>query len=298
MIAVRDGKPFADLTDFAARINPKTLNRKTLENLAAAGAFDSLEPERAKAFAVAETILAEANRRAEGRSSGQDELFGGGAPTPIRMPSVEAWLPGRKLDEEYKAIGFFLSGHPLDDYAAALKRLRITPYVDFARSVRAGASAGRLAGVVTARQERRTKTGNKMGIVGFSDASGHFEGVLFSEGLAQYRDLLEPGRAVLLGVGAELQGDEVRVRIQSVEPLDEAAVKVQKGIRIFVNGADPLDSVAKRLTVKGEGEVSIVLLLGEAKSEVEMRLPGRFAVSPQIAGALKAVPGVVTVMEM
>ncbi|MEI8146586.1 MAG: DNA polymerase III subunit alpha, partial [Alphaproteobacteria bacterium] len=170
MIAVRDGKPFADLTDFAARINPKTLNRKTLENLAAAGAFDSLEPERAKAFAVAETILAEANRRAEGRSSGQDELFGGGAPTPIRMPSVEAWLPGRKLDEEYKAIGFFLSGHPLDDYAAALKRLRITPYVDFARSVRAGASAGRLAGVVTARQERRTKTGNKMGIVGFSDA--------------------------------------------------------------------------------------------------------------------------------
>uniref|UniRef100_UPI0013D7A86A hypothetical protein n=1 Tax=Klebsiella aerogenes TaxID=548 RepID=UPI0013D7A86A len=87
----------------------------------------------------------------------------------IRLPDVEPWLPARRLDEEYKAIGFFLSGHPLDDYQASLKRLRIEPFADFARSVRGGASAGRLAGVVTARQERRTKTGNKMGIVTLSD---------------------------------------------------------------------------------------------------------------------------------
>jgi len=298
IVEARGDRPFRDLGDFAQRINPRMLNRKTLENLASAGAFDDLEANRAAAFAAIDQVLAEAQRQAEGRALGQDELFGGSGAPLIRVPKVEPWLPAQKLDEEYKAIGFFLSGHPLDDYQAALKRLRIEPFAQFARSVRQGASAGRLAGVVTARQERRTKTGNKMGIVTFSDPSGHFEGVLFSEGLALYRDLLEPGRAVLLAVGAELQGEEVRVRIQSVEPLDEAAVRVQKGFRVFVESLGAIDSIARRLPAKGDGEVSLVIRLADAGSEVEVKLPGRFAVSPQIAGAIKAVPGVQAVMEM
>jgi len=298
VVSARGDKPFRDLGDFAQRINPRLLNRKTLENLASAGAFDDLEPNRAAAFAAIDQVLAEAQRQAEGRALGQDELFGGSGAPLIRVPKVEPWLPAEKLDEEYKAIGFFLSGHPLDDYQAALKRLRIEPYAQFARSVRQGASAGRLAGVVTARQERRTKTGNKMGIVTFSDPSGHYEGVLFSEGLALYRDLLEPGRAVLMAVGAEVHGEDVRIRIQSVEPLDEAAVRVQKGFRVFIEDLGAVDSVAKRLPGKGDGEVSLVIRLADAASEVEVKLPGRFAVSPQIAGAIKAVPGVQAVMEL
>ncbi|MFN3853599.1 MAG: DNA polymerase III subunit alpha [Phreatobacter sp.] len=298
IVAARGSRPFADLADFAQRINPKALNRKTLENLAAAGAFDALEPNRARAVAAAERILAEAHRRAEGRAIGQNELFGGGGPAVLALPDVEPWLPGRKLDEEFKAIGFFLSGHPLDDYRAALQRLRIEPFAAFARSVRRGASAGRLAGVVTGRQERRTRTGNKMGIVTLSDPSGQYEAVLFSEGLAAYRDLLEPGRAVLMAVAAEMQGEEVRVRIQSVEPLDEATMRVQKGFRVFVEGPGPVDSIARRLTARGEGEVSLVMMLRDAGSEVELKLPGRFAVSPQIAGAIKAVPGVLEVAEL
>jgi DNA polymerase-3 subunit alpha len=298
IVAARGDRPFTDLADFAHRINPKVLNRKTLENLASAGAFDALEGNRACAFAAVEQVLAEAQLHAQGKASGQDELFGGGGPSAIRLPQVEPWLPARKLDEEYRAIGFFLSGHPLDDYQESLRRLRIEPFVEFSRSVRRGASAGRLAGVVTARQERRTKTGNKMGIVTLSDASGHYEAVLFSEGLALYRDLLEPGKAVLMAVGAELQGEDVRVRIQSVEPLDEAAVRVQKGFRVFIEDMAAVDSIARRLPAKGDGEVSLILRLADAASEVEVKLPGRFAVSPQIAGAIKAVPGVQAVMEL
>jgi len=156
------------------------------------------------------------------------------------------------------------------------------------------------------RTERRTKSGSKMGIIGLSDPSGHYEAVLFAEGLAQYRDLLEPGRAVLLFLTAEVQGDEVRARIQSVEPLDEAAARMQRGLRVFLRDAQPLPGVARRLermekkngggngAEAGEGEVSMVLLLQNG-SEVEVKLPGRFKVSPQIAGAIKAVSGVVTV---
>jgi DNA polymerase III subunit alpha len=156
---------------------------------------------------------------------------------------------------------------------------------------------------VVSRTERRTKSGSKMGIIGLSDPSGHYEAVLFAEGLAQYRDLLEPGSAVLLFLTAEVQGDEVRARIQSVEPLDEAAAPMHRGLRVFLRDAEPLPGVARRLEAsqKGgnggeaaDGEVSVVLLLRNG-SEVEVKLPGRFKVSPQIAGAIKAVSGVVTV---
>jgi DNA polymerase-3 subunit alpha len=147
---------------------------------------------------------------------------------------------------------------------------------------------------VVARTERRTRSGSRMGIVGLSDPSGHYEAVIFAEGLQQYRDLLEPGSAVLLFLTAEMQGDEVRARIQSVEPLDAAAEKLTQGLRVFMRSQAPLDSLARRLEAKGDAEVSVVALL-EGGTEVEVRLPGRFKVSPQIAGAIKAVPGVVAV---
>ena len=130
-----------------------------------------------------------------------------------------------------------------------------------------------------------------MGIVGLSDPSGHYEAVVFAEGLAQYRPLLEPGTAVLLFVSAELQGEEVRARIQSVEPLEQAAEKLAQGLRVFTRSEAALASVARRLEQKGDAEVSVVVLL-DGGTEVELRLPGRFKVSPQIAGAIKAVPGV------
>ena len=222
------------------------------------------------------------------------------------MPAVEPWLPAERLQREYDAVGFFLSGHPLDDYAAALKRLRVQSWSEFARAVKAGASAGRVAGTVVSRTERRTRNGSKMGIIGLSDPSGHYEAVLFAEGLAQYRDLLEPGTAVLLFLTAEVQGDEVRARIQSVEPLDAGGGQDAEGLarlparrradrrRGKAPRADRLPAAGRNGAEQGDGEVSMVLMLGNG-NEVEVKLPGRFKVSPQIAGAIKAVTGVVTV---
>jgi DNA polymerase-3 subunit alpha len=192
----------------------------------------------------------------------------------------------------------------------------VQSWAEFSRAVKTGATAGKVAATVVSRMERRTKTGNKMGIIGLSDPTGHFEAVLFSEGLAQYRDVLEPGAAVLLQLGAELQGEDVRARVLHAEPLDDAAAKTQKGLRIFVRDTRPLESIAKRLQmpeagqgargapakpvaapVGGDGDVSLVIML-DLETEVEMKLPGRFKVSPQIAGAIKAVSGVVDVQTL
>jgi DNA polymerase III subunit alpha len=308
ILAARGERPFADLADFARRVNPRAVNKRVLESLVAAGAFDAMEANRARIFAVVDTILATALRAHDNATLGQSELFGGAtAAEALALPAIEPWLPAERLQREYEAVGFFLSGHPLDDYAAALKRLRVQLWSDFSRAVKAGAGAGRVAGTVVSRTERRTKNGTKMGIIGLSDPSGHYEAVLFTEGLAQYRDLLEPGSAVLLFLTAEVQGDEVRARIQSVEPLDQAAAKMQKGLRVFLRDGAPIEGVARRLEPidrrsgrngsaadHGDGEVSMVLML-EDGNEVEVKLPGRFKVSPQIAGAIKAVAGVVTV---
>jgi DNA polymerase III subunit alpha len=304
ILDARGEKPFADMADFARRINPRAVNKRVLESLAASGAFDALEPNRARSFAAVDIVLAAAQRAHDNAALGQDELFGGATTKePLALPVLEPWLPAERLQKEFDAIGFFLTGHPLDDYATALKRLRVQSWADFARAVKGGAQSGRVAGTVVSRTERRTRNGSKMGIIGLSDPSGHYEAVLFAEGLAQYRDLLEPGTAVLLFLTAEVQAEEVRARIQSVEPLDEAAAKMQKGLRVFLRNEAPLDGLVRRLEPGGssrngaesaDGEVSMVLMLQNG-SEVEVKLPGRFKVSPQIAGAMKAVPGVVTV---
>ena len=306
--SAREAQAFRDLGDFARRINPRAVNKRVLESLVAAGAFDSFDANRARVLAVSDGILARAQRAHEDASSGQSELFGGAAaPEPLNLPDIEPWLPAERLKREYEAVGFFLSGHPLDDYAAALKRLRVQQWSQFARAVKAGATGGRVAGSVVARTERRTRNGTKMGIIGLSDPSGHYEAVLFAEGLSAYRDLLEPGTAVLRST-AEVQGDELRARIQSVEGLDAAATKVQMGLRVFLRDDAPIEGVAKRLEPirlpagrngstgpeQGNGEISMVLML-DSGNEVEVKLPGRFKVSPQIAGAIKAVRGVVTV---
>lgn len=308
IVAARGDRPFADLADFVARINPRAVNKRVLESLAAAGAFDAFEPSRARVFAVVDTMLGLAQRTHETASIGQSELFGGGSTRePIKLPVLEPWLPAERLRREYEAIGFFLSGHPLDDYAAALKRLRVQPWAEFAKAVKNGATAGRVAGTVVSRVERRTRMGSKMGIIGLSDPTGHYEAVIFAEGLAEHRDTLEPGTAVLLFLSAEVQGDDVRARIQSVEPLDNAAANVHKGLRVFLKSEAPVEAVAKRLEPangngrsangNGDGEVCVVLML-EQGTEVEVKLPGRFKVSPQIAGAIKAVPGVVEVQAL
>src|SRR5262249_20331969 len=173
-------------SDFAARINPRAVNKRVLESLAAAGAFDALEGNRARVFAAVDAVLATAQRAYDDVAVGQSGLFGGSAARPpLALGHGEPRLPAGRLQPGLGALGFLLSGRPLDDYAAALKRMRVQSRAEFVRAVRAGASAGRVAGTVVARIERRTRTGSKMGIIELSDPTGHYEAVVFSEGLAQ-----------------------------------------------------------------------------------------------------------------
>ncbi|MGH2342416.1 DNA polymerase III subunit alpha, partial [Segnochrobactraceae bacterium EtOH-i3] len=297
LVERRGDKPFRDLGDFARRINPKQMNKRVLESLVAAGAFDDLEPDRARLTAGLDRVMAESQRASEGAVTGQSELFGGGAPQPIALPMVDPWLPDEKLQKEHAAVGFYLSAHPLDEYRPVFEKLRVQMWGDFVESVKRGAAAGRLVGTVTSRQERRTKTGNRMGIVRFSDPSGQYEAVLFSEALNQFRDKLEPGAAVVLLVGAEEREEGVSVRIQSVQSLEDEVKGLARAMRVFVDEAGAIDNLARHLE-RGDGSVSLVLRLAGGVREVEMRLPGRYRIGPPVASALRTVRGVADVALM
>jgi DNA polymerase-3 subunit alpha len=292
LVAARGDKPFRDLGDLARRIDPRGLNKRTLEALVAAGALDELEPERARAHAAVDLVMATASRARDEASAGQSQLFGG-AEEPFIAPKAEAWTPALRLRKEHEAVGFFLSGHPLDDFATALPRLRVQRWADFARGVRqAGSSLAFVAAVVTDRSERRTKSGNKMGVVQLSDQSGHFDAVIFSEGLQRLRDLLEAGKVLRLRLSATLDGDEVKARIEDAEPLEPLAARQKCDIDISLSGPEALPLIAARLGEKGEGQIRLILSPGDLDRDVVIALPGRYAISPGLIGALKSIPGV------
>uniref|UniRef100_UPI003BAB0F62 DNA polymerase III subunit alpha n=1 Tax=Stappia sp. TaxID=1870903 RepID=UPI003BAB0F62 len=296
IIEMRGDKPFASLGDFASRVSAKQLNKRILESLINAGAFDALEKNRARVVAGIDRIIGVAQRTEEQAISGQNDMFGGGpAGEHVHLPETDAWLAEEQLQREQGAIGFYLSAHPLDAYMPLLQRMRVQMWNEFAQAVKQGASAGRLAGTVLSRQERKTRSGNRMGIVRLSDPTGQYEALLFSEALAQFRDAVEPGRSVVLLVGADMRDDEPSLRIQSVRPLEEEASRVQQSLTVFLQGMDAARRLPRHLGERGEGEVSVVVLLEDGRREVEVKLPGGFRLTPQLAGAMKTIPGVVNV---
>ena len=177
-------------------------------------------------------------------------------------------------------------------------------YVEFEAMTERGACNGQLAGIVIAARERRSQKGNKFAFGMFSDATGQFEAVIFSDTLATARDLLEPGTPVLLGVSAERDGDTVKMRVESLASLNDAVAGVQRGLRITLDrrliekNSDALAQIKARLKPGGKGEIRLVMALGDRGKEVEIVMPGRYDVSPTSAGILSTAPGVVEVLEI
>ena len=302
LIATREeGGEFTSLADFAKRIDAKNINRRAYESLAKSGAFDCLNNNRAQVLAAADMLIGLASRSSNEQAAGQDDLFGtGGAATmpELVLPYLEKWLPMDRLAYEFEAVGFYLSGHPLDEYAAVLKRLQIDSYLEFAQKVRTNRrSAAKLAATITHKQERRSKAGNRFAFVGFSDSTAQFEAICFSDTLQAARDFLEPGKSVLISVEADLDGEEVRLRLQTVESLDAAAAKVVQGVQIFLHDAQPIAAIARHLKTGGKAPV-VVTLMGREGREVDLALGQAFMMSPQIKGALKATHGVVDVQDL
>jgi DNA polymerase-3 subunit alpha len=293
----REGGPFRDLFDFVERVDPRQVNKRALENLARAGAFDSLHPNRAQIVAAADLLIAHGQAEASDRNSDQLSLLGGEKTESSRprLPRTEPWDQIRRLDEELAAVGFYLTGHPLEDMVDVLRRRRTTMVTEAIVQAEAGAEAFRMAGVVRRRQERVQQSGDRFAFVSLSDPTGEYEVLFPPEALRKCRDALEPGKAVLIKVRAKSRDGEVRFFGDDAEPLDKAVEHVAAGLRVHVSPqSTEIEALKKRLvgaaTQRG-GEVVLVAGLGGGR-EVELKLPGFYSLDASLRGALKTAPGV------
>ncbi|OYX21527.1 MAG: DNA polymerase III subunit alpha [Rhodobacterales bacterium 32-66-9] len=296
-------RPFASLFDFARRVDLKRIGKRPLEMLARAGAFDSLDPNRARVFEALDPLVAYSAAVHEAQASAQNSLFGsGGADIPEpRLPFRDDWLPVERLAQEHQAVGFYLSGHPLDDYMSALKRKGVETLAQVTLKAERGPCIAKLAGSVSSRQERKSARGNRFAFVQLSDPTGLYEVTCFSEVLEASRNFLDAGQNVVLTVKAELEGETLKLLAQAVAPIETVAAQAgAPDLRIHLARPEAAVSLAALLArVEGRSRAMITLCITDARGrEIDIALPDSYPITPQVKGAIKAVQGVLAVEEI
>ncbi|MBY0422387.1 MAG: DNA polymerase III subunit alpha [Parvularculaceae bacterium] len=293
---------FLDLHDFAERVDLKSVGKRAVENLARAGALDGLGTSREGVVAAADLLTRySAQSRAE-KSDSQGGLFdGAGAPALARprLPQAEEKPSIERLNEERAALGFYFSGHPLDDYERELARLGVVSSTEAKARAGGGKTAVTLAGVVRAARIRRSKAGKPFAFVECADREGDFEGVAFEEVLKAARDLLEPGALVLVGAMVEERDGEPRFTIESLRALDAVAAEAASLLRVSIRSESAVAAVARRLAAAkapAGGEAGrAVLALKLPGRDVELSLPHPVACTPAMRSALRTIDGVADV---
>ena len=287
--------PFKDMVDFAHRLDARVVNKRQLENLVRAGAFDGLNPNRKQLFEAVETLLRQASVAASDRDSGQIGLFGETSPPAetLRLSETVDWSPLERLKEEFDAIGFFLTGHPPGRLRQGPSTRQGTPLRRRAqrRQFRPGHPGGNRH-----RQELRTsKGGGRFAFVQLCDTSGMFELTVFSEVLGTCAEALEVGSSLFIKATAQFEGESVRLTALAVELLDRVTARTAEGLRVVLDSAEPLAPLQRVLAAQGggrngaQGRVTVVSRL-DALTEVEIGLPGRYAVSPAVLQAVQCIP--------
>ncbi|MCJ8322523.1 MAG: DNA polymerase III subunit alpha [Rhizobiales bacterium] len=295
---------FKDIAHFAENLNTRHVNKRAVENMIKTGAFDALNPDRAQLFKGLDSIMAFANKSQSDKEIGMIDMFaamGDEAVSGEKLPlaKTKAWSNIEILEHEKKAAGFYISGHPLDDYSTLLKQMKIIDWEQFTKNILAGGKkSAKLAATITAKQEKRSKKGNKFAFIGLSDASGQYEAVMFGDILEKYEQYMTVGTLIIAHIGADIDGDQIRPRINSVEPLEKQATKsLQTSVKIYLEGKQTVDFIKEQLELGGKGEVSLVVNSEDKQFEVEILLKGQYIMSSERIAALKSLPQVQSIIQ-
>ncbi|WP_309602740.1 DNA polymerase III subunit alpha [Sphingomonas sp.] len=294
--------PFASLDDFAARIDPKLLNRRQLESLAAAGAFDNLNPDRATVFAGAETILAHAASAHDQRTSGQHGLFGGASgdqsPAAIRLPRDAAWTLAERMAAERDAFGFYFSAHPVDAQRHLLAAHRVKSFAELASlpaPADGGRSAAMMAGLVESTNWRTSAKGRRYMMATISDASGQYVATVFDAGpSADLEAAAKAGTCGLMTVELDRRpGDEVpRVTVKHFQPIDSLARKTRLQLDLTVVDAGALAAIIPELAKSRGGNGLVRATLPISRSREAVLVLGRdFMLDADLASRLERLLG-------
>jgi len=291
------GGRFKDLYDFAERLDPKVVNKRQLENLAKAGAFDSLEPDRARAAAACDLLTQYAQRSAQERASAQSSLFGAddASQRPV-LPKGEPWSGQDKLDFESESVGFYLSGHPLDGFFALAPSGAFASYAEIVDGGETEPRTVAMAGVIRRVQARPAQSGGQFAYVAFSDPTGEFEAIVMPEDFAREREAMQPGKAMTFRGRVRWRDGDLKLAAAGFEPIEAAEARAAEVLQIVVKEGASLGVLAETLKALegGGGEMrplTLLLRLSDGR-EVEIRAKGRFPAGAAARAAVKAARGV------
>ena len=302
LVAERRAKgDFASLDDFANRIDPKMLNRRQIEALAGAGAFDGVEPDRPRVYAGAEAMLGSANVNARERSIGQDFLFGEIDTVPaLRLPVAEPWTLAERMTREKEAFGFYFSAHPVEQYEAIVAARGARSYGDICANVEMTPGTRIpmvMAGMVESARPRVSQRGNRFLNLTLSDRSGQFQSSCFDEQASKILEALAAdGGCAMLSVELDLlEGEETpRVTVRGAQPLAEmaATAALELSCRVTLPGA--IEDMARLIERRGDarGRVFILTEDPDTGDEIRINLGSGFALGPDLVARLERVPGI------
>jgi DNA polymerase-3 subunit alpha len=279
IVAARREKPFESLFDFCRRVDKRLVNRRTIEALVKAGAFDTLEPDRAALFASV-GIAMEAADQAE-QSASQNKLFGGGDEPAARDPELIRtlrWTERDRLLAEKQALGYFLTGHLFDAYAAEVRRMVRTPLA----AVVPRDEPQMLAGILTTIRTAMTKRG-KLVIMELDDATAKLEVTLFQELLDQHRDLLKPDE--LLVVSAKVREDRfsggVRIGAERIMALSDLRRSYGKALKLTMNGQADTRKLMNLLQPHRNGSCPVLIDYDNGNGRCTLQMPDAWRITPR-----------------
>ncbi|MGR4891885.1 DNA polymerase III subunit alpha [Sphingopyxis sp. LARHCG72] len=293
---------FASLDDFASRIDPKLLNRRQIEALAGAGAFDCVEPDRPRAFAGAESLLACANSSAHERSTGQGGLFGGDvaiAPA-LQLPAAEPWTLAERMTREKDAFGFYYSSHPVEQYEAIISARGARTYGDICDNVEMTPGTRIpmvMAAMVESARPRVSQRGNRFLNLTLSDRSGQFQSSCFDEIAGKTLETLaSDGGCAMLSVELDLlEGEETpRVTVRGAQSLADIAATAALQLTCRVELPEAIDEIARLLEKRDDARGKVVIATRDPLTDEDIRIElGRnFALGPDTVSRLDMVAGV------
>ena len=294
--------PFSNLSDFLARVDGKSVNKRSLENLIKSGAMDCIQRNRAELFEGLDMIMRHVNAANAESKRDQQNLFSGEETTQInrfKLPSFEEWPALKKLSNEFEAIGFYLNAHPLDAYGDALTKHGVISSSNLTRELknRGGTARMDVAGIVSSARTRVNQRGGKYAFVQMSDQGGIFEVTVFSELLATSGEFLKPGEAVLIRCDCKLENDFTRLTACKITSLDNSLQDSVRGFKIYINDQNTVDNLVKILERQKAGSGKINLIIQNTNQEFDLLLPESYELNSSFRAALKSLPGIIEVVD-
>ncbi len=292
---------FASLDEFAERIDPKLLNRRQLESLAAAGAFDQLNPDRPAVHGAAETILAHASSAHDQRTSGQGGLFGGSSESgiaPIRLPRDARWTLAERMAAERDAFGFYFSAHPVDAQRHLLAAHKVRSFAELA-AIPGPADGGRtstmMAGLIEGVRWRTSARGRRYMMATISDSSGQYEATVFDDDpSSELEAAAKSGMCGLMSVELDRRPgeDTPRVTVKRFQALDGLARKARLELRLTIPDTLSIPAVARELSGAsgGNGVIRVSLAISGGR-QATLLLGRHFALDADLAARLQRILG-------